>query len=94
VRTRPRAPVPSATGARDDGVNERTVVAGRPAAAPSARSGYELRVVCANSAEFEAVIDVLKRDHGVRELRSRLLLREVPLGPAGLLGLPNRSQAE
>jgi Lrp/AsnC family transcriptional regulator, leucine-responsive regulatory protein len=49
---------------------------------------YELRVVCAHSAEFESVIDLLKRNHGVRELRSRLLLREVPLGPTGLLGQP------
>jgi Lrp/AsnC family transcriptional regulator, leucine-responsive regulatory protein len=55
---------------------------------------YELRVVCAHSAEFESVVDLLKRDHGVRELRSRLLLREVPLGPAGLLGVPHAGQAE
>jgi hypothetical protein len=46
---------------------------------------YRLRVVCASSAEFESVIDGLKRDHGVRALRSRLLLHEVPLGPATLL---------
>jgi Lrp/AsnC family transcriptional regulator, leucine-responsive regulatory protein len=52
---------------------------------------YQLRVVCANSAEFESVIDGLKRDHGVRALRSRLLLHEVPLGPATLLNtrVPN-----
>ena len=37
--------------------------------------------------KFEAVIDLLKHDHGVRELRSRLLLHEVPLGPRGLLDL-------
>jgi Lrp/AsnC family leucine-responsive transcriptional regulator len=49
---------------------------------------YELRVVCAHSAEFESVIDLLKRDHGVRELRSRLLLREFPLSPTGLLDQP------
>lgn len=46
---------------------------------------YQLRLVCAHSAEFESVIDGLKRDHGVRELRSRLLLHEVPLGPGALL---------
>jgi Lrp/AsnC family leucine-responsive transcriptional regulator len=46
---------------------------------------YELRVVCENAAEIETVIDRLKEDHGVRELRSRMVLGEVPLGPAGLL---------
>ena len=46
---------------------------------------YELRVECTDAAEFETVIDTLKRDHGVRDLRSRLLLREVPLGPGRLL---------
>lgn len=46
---------------------------------------YQLRIACADPAEFEAVVDRLKRDHGVRELRSRLLLHEVELGPARLL---------
>jgi Lrp/AsnC family leucine-responsive transcriptional regulator len=46
---------------------------------------YELRVVCENAAEIETVIDRLKEDHGVRELRSRMVLGEVTLGPAGLL---------
>jgi Lrp/AsnC family leucine-responsive transcriptional regulator len=46
---------------------------------------YQLRVACADPAEFESVIDRLKRDHGVRELRSRLLLHEVELGVARLL---------
>jgi Lrp/AsnC family leucine-responsive transcriptional regulator len=46
---------------------------------------YELRVVCAHADEIETVIDALKRDHGVRELRSRLVLGEVPLGLEGLL---------
>jgi Lrp/AsnC family leucine-responsive transcriptional regulator len=48
---------------------------------------YQLRIVCADAQEFEIVIDLLKRDHGVRELRSRLLLHEVPLGSHRLLGL-------
>lgn len=48
---------------------------------------FQIRVVCANPAEFEGIVDLLKRDHGVRELRSRLLLHEVPLGPSGLLAL-------
>ncbi|MGH8860156.1 MAG: Lrp/AsnC family transcriptional regulator [Jatrophihabitantaceae bacterium] len=46
---------------------------------------YQLRVVCADPREFEVLIDALKTDHGVRELRSRLLLHELPLGPRGLL---------
>jgi Lrp/AsnC family leucine-responsive transcriptional regulator len=46
---------------------------------------YQLRVVCADAAEFEVIIDQLKRDHGVRELRSRLLLHEVHLGVERLL---------
>jgi Lrp/AsnC family leucine-responsive transcriptional regulator len=46
---------------------------------------YQLRVVCADAPEFEAVVDRLKRDHGVRELRSRLLLHEVGLGVERLL---------
>ncbi len=48
---------------------------------------YQLRVVCTDAQEFETVIDLLKRDHGVRELRSRLLLHEVPLGAHRLLDL-------
>ena len=47
---------------------------------------YQLRIACVDSGEFETVVDGLKRDHGVRELRSRLLLHEVPLGPRALLG--------
>ena len=50
---------------------------------------YQLRVACADPAEFETVIDLLKRVHGVRELRSRLLLHEVPLGVHRLLTLPS-----
>ena len=48
---------------------------------------YQLRIVCTDAQEFETVIDLLKRDHGVRELRSRLLLHEVPLGSHRLLEL-------
>jgi hypothetical protein len=51
-------------------------------------SGYELCIACADATEFQSVIDLLKRDHGVRELRSRLVLGEVRLGPTGLLGQP------
>jgi Lrp/AsnC family leucine-responsive transcriptional regulator len=41
---------------------------------------YQLRMACTNSRDFEYVIDRLKSDLRVRELRSRLLLHEVPLG--------------
>jgi Lrp/AsnC family leucine-responsive transcriptional regulator len=47
---------------------------------------YALRVVCANAEEIQSLIDRLKTEHGVRELQSRLVLGEVALGPAGLLG--------
>lgn len=40
---------------------------------------YLLQVACADPEEFEQVIDRLKRDHGVREVRSRLVLHEVPI---------------
>jgi Lrp/AsnC family transcriptional regulator, leucine-responsive regulatory protein len=49
------------------------------------RYDYQLRVVCADTTEFESVIEVLKHQHGVRQLESHLVLREVPLGLAGLL---------
>lgn len=40
---------------------------------------YLLHVACVDSEEFEQVVDRLKRDHGVRETRSRLVLHEVPI---------------
>lgn len=40
---------------------------------------FQLRMVCADAHEFELVIDRLKSELGVRELRSRLLLHEFPL---------------
>ncbi|MFD8087955.1 Lrp/AsnC family transcriptional regulator [Kitasatospora sp. NPDC059722] len=41
---------------------------------------FQLRMAVTDAREFEAVIDRLKADLGVRELRSRLVLHEVPLG--------------
>ncbi|MGI5459916.1 Lrp/AsnC family transcriptional regulator [Streptomyces sp. CA-249302] len=41
---------------------------------------FQLRMSCVDAREFEAVIDRLKAELGVRELRSRLVLHEVPLG--------------
>jgi Lrp/AsnC family leucine-responsive transcriptional regulator len=46
---------------------------------------YQLRMACSDTAEFEELIERLKREHGVRELRSRLVLRQIPLDPAGVL---------
>lgn len=46
---------------------------------------FQIRVACADAHEFETVIDRLKDDLGVREVRSRLLLHEVPLGPGRVL---------
>ena len=55
------------------------------------RYDYQLRVVCTDATEFESVIEALKHEHGVRQLESHLVLREVPLGLAGLLNRPDRS---
>lgn len=41
---------------------------------------YQLRMACTSTRDFESVIGRLKSDLGARELRSRLLLHEVPLG--------------
>lgn len=46
---------------------------------------YQMRVACTDTAEFEDLVDRLKRDHGVRELRSRLVLRQIPLDPASIV---------
>jgi Lrp/AsnC family leucine-responsive transcriptional regulator len=40
---------------------------------------FQLRMACIDAREFETVIDRLKSELGVRELRSRLLLHEFPL---------------
>jgi Lrp/AsnC family leucine-responsive transcriptional regulator len=53
---------------------------------------YQLRVACLNTAELEEVVETLKRDHGARELRSRIVLREVALDPTRCLG-PRRRPA-
>jgi Lrp/AsnC family leucine-responsive transcriptional regulator len=55
------------------------------------RYDYQLRVVCADTTELESVIDVLKHEHGVRQLESHLVLREIPLGLEGLLNRPDIS---
>jgi Lrp/AsnC family leucine-responsive transcriptional regulator len=46
---------------------------------------YQLRMACVDTSEFEELIERLKREHGVRELRSGLVLRQIPLDPASVL---------
>jgi len=48
---------------------------------------YQIRVACTGTEEFEGVLAVLKREHGVREVRSRLLLHHIPLTPGAILDL-------
>jgi Lrp/AsnC family transcriptional regulator, leucine-responsive regulatory protein len=48
---------------------------------------YQLRVACVDTAELEEVVETLKRAHGVRELRSRIVLREVELDPVRSLAV-------
>ncbi|OLR92365.1 Lrp/AsnC family transcriptional regulator [Actinokineospora bangkokensis] len=47
---------------------------------------YQLRLACTTPAEFESTIDTLKHSHGVLQLRSRLVLHDLPLDATGLLG--------
>jgi len=49
---------------------------------------YLLQVACVDSDEFERVLDTLKRDHGVREVRSRLVLHEVAFDLSRLIDAP------
>jgi Lrp/AsnC family leucine-responsive transcriptional regulator len=46
---------------------------------------YELRVVCRDAAEFEGVVDRLRQRHGVRSLRSRMVLHDIPVDHTGLV---------
>jgi DNA-binding Lrp family transcriptional regulator len=46
---------------------------------------YQLRLSCTDTTEFERIVDVLKRDHGVREVRSRLVLHAIPMPGARIL---------
>ena len=48
---------------------------------------FQLRLACVDPREFEGVVDRLKTDHGVRELRSRLVLHDLDLDPSRLLDL-------
>jgi Lrp/AsnC family transcriptional regulator, leucine-responsive regulatory protein len=46
---------------------------------------YQLRLACTGTAEFERILDALKTEHGVREVRSRLLLHDIPVPGARLV---------
>lgn len=46
---------------------------------------YQLRTSCTGTDEFERILDVLKREHGVREVRSRLMLHAIPMAGARIL---------
>lgn len=48
---------------------------------------YQIRLACTGTEEFEHILATLKRDHGVREVRTRLLLHEIPLSTARILAL-------
>jgi Lrp/AsnC family transcriptional regulator, leucine-responsive regulatory protein len=69
----------------------RQVVAG---ARMTGEYDYQLRFVCVDPAEYETVVDQLKRDHGVREVRSRLLLHDLVIDVGNLLDLACDNSAE
>ena len=48
---------------------------------------YQLRLACVDPAEYETVVDQLKRQHGVREIRSRLVLHDMDVDAGNLLDL-------
>jgi Lrp/AsnC family transcriptional regulator, leucine-responsive regulatory protein len=62
----------------------RQVVAG---ARMTGEYDYQLRFACVGPAEYETIVDQLKRDHGVREIRSRLLLHDIVIDVGNLLDL-------
>jgi Lrp/AsnC family transcriptional regulator, leucine-responsive regulatory protein len=62
----------------------RQVVAG---ARMTGEYDYQLRFACVDPADYETVVDQLKRDHGVRELRSRLVLHDLVIDVGNLLDL-------
>ena len=48
---------------------------------------YQIRLACVDPAEFETVVNQLRQDHGVREIRSRLVLRDIAINTSDLLDL-------
>lgn len=46
---------------------------------------YQLRLACTGTDEFEQVLDALKSAHGVREVRSKMVLHSIPMPGARIL---------
>ncbi|MEV4319704.1 Lrp/AsnC family transcriptional regulator [Actinocrispum sp. NPDC049592] len=46
---------------------------------------YQIRLACTGTAEFEQILSILKGQHGVREVRSRLILHDIPMPAARIL---------
>ncbi|WP_020669486.1 Lrp/AsnC family transcriptional regulator [Amycolatopsis nigrescens] len=46
---------------------------------------YQIRLACTDTGEFERILAALKGELGVREVRSRLLLHDIPLRSARIL---------
>lgn len=47
---------------------------------------YEVRIACRDAAEFEEIVDRLRRNHGVVAIRSRMVLHDLEVDRAGLTG--------
>lgn len=45
---------------------------------------YELRLACRDAAEFEAIVDRLRANHGVVAIRSRMVLHDLVVDPGGV----------
>jgi Lrp/AsnC family transcriptional regulator, leucine-responsive regulatory protein len=50
---------------------------------------YQIRLACTGTEEFEQILTVLKGQCGVREVRSRLLLHDIPMPAARILDTPS-----
>jgi Lrp/AsnC family transcriptional regulator, leucine-responsive regulatory protein len=53
---------------------------------------YQIRLACTGTDDFEHILAILKGEHGVREVRTRLLLHDIPMPAARILDLPARSK--
>ena len=46
---------------------------------------YQIRLACTGTDDFEHILSILKGEHGVREVRTRLLLHDIPMPAARIL---------
>jgi Lrp/AsnC family transcriptional regulator, leucine-responsive regulatory protein len=53
---------------------------------------YQIRLACTGTDEFEQILSTLKGEHGVREVRTRLLLHDIPMPAARILDPAARSK--